>query len=61
MTTEIDWTKMRRNWVVEDATSGLRFVTLNLYRTDDFTLDGNLRQIRPATAEEVEAREKGLA
>ena len=61
MSTEIDWTKLRRNWVVEDATSGLRFVTLNLYRTDDFTPDGNLRPIRPATAEEVDERAKGLA
>lgn len=48
--------KFRRNWLVQDTKTGQQFVTLNLYRPDDFVEDGNLRPIRPATPEEVVAR-----
>lgn len=52
---EIDLSKLRTNWLVEDARTGHRFVSLNLYREDDFVPEGNLRPIRPATQDEVRA------
>ena len=56
---KIDFTKIRVNWVVRCKDTGQVFVTLNLYRTEDFTDSGILEPIRPATMDEVNSRMHG--